>query len=111
MAWVGRAGFATYEVNHTRRTGWIVAPLMLVEALLAVVLAVRPPVGVSAPTVWVACGLLGIIWLSTAVLQVPMHRRLLHGFDAAAHRRLVSSNWIRTYAWTVRGILAIGWLW
>jgi hypothetical protein len=59
---------------------------------------------------WVACGLVGIIWLSTAFLQVPMRRRLAAGFDDDAHRRLVSLNWIRTTAWSVRGLLALSWL-
>lgn len=110
LARVGRGGFAGYEASHVRRTTWVVAPPMLVEAVLAVVLAVRPPVGVPKVAAWVAFGLLGIIWLSTAFLQVPMHRRLAAGFDDDAHRRLVSLNWIRTTAWSVRGLLVLSWL-
>ena len=107
MARVGWEGFARYEASHTWRTTWVVAPPMVVEAALAVVLALRPPVGVSAAAAWVACGLVAVIWLSTAFLLVPLHRRLAIGFDGDAHRRLVSLNWIRTLAWSSRGLLAL----
>jgi hypothetical protein len=36
-----------------------------------------------------------------------MHRRLEQGFDLAAHRQLVRGNWIRTIAWSLRGLLAV----
>ena len=39
--------------------------------------------------------------------SVPMHERLGRGFDPAAHRRLVATNWIRTIAWTARGALVL----
>ena len=52
-------------------------------------------------------GLLAVIWLSTALIQVPLHQRLGGGFDAEVHSRLVTSNWIRTVAWTLRGLLAV----
>jgi hypothetical protein len=51
--------------------------------------------------------LLAVIWLSTFFAQVPLHARLAKGFDAVTHRRLVLSNWLRTAAWTGRGILAL----
>jgi len=38
---------------------------------------------------------------------VPLHGRLARGFDAIAHRRLVSTNWVRTGGWSVRGVLAL----
>ena len=41
------------------------------------------------------------------LLQVPQHRILEGGFDPAAHRFLVSSNWVRTIAWTARGVVAL----
>ena len=51
-------------------------------------------------TPWIGFALVGIIWITTALLQVPMHGRLARGFSQAAHRRRVSSNWIRTIAWS-----------
>ena len=51
--------------------------------------------------------LLAVIWASTAFLQVPCHKRLEQGLEWAAASRLVRTNWIRTMAWTARGVLAI----
>jgi hypothetical protein len=51
--------------------------------------------------------LVSVIWMSTWIWQVPAHRRLDAGFDAAAHRRLTRTNWMRTAAWTARSAIAV----
>jgi hypothetical protein len=38
---------------------------------------------------------------------VPLHAKLGHGRDEAALRKLVSTNWIRTAAWSARLPLAL----
>ena len=55
---------------------------------------------------WCGLGLLAVAWVSTGLWQVPAHRRLAGGFDAVTHRRLVRTNWVRTVAWSARGIIA-----
>jgi hypothetical protein len=52
-------------------------------------------------------GLVGVVWASTFLVQVPMHERLSSGRGASAHTRLLMTNWIRTVAWTLRGGLVI----
>jgi len=106
---VGREGFAAYEKAHTRLTGWVVTPPMLVELATAVALALWRPAVLPTAWVWISLALVVAIWLMTASLQIPAHRRLLAGFDAGVHRRLVRSNWLRTAAWTARGAIAL-WL-
>jgi hypothetical protein len=64
---VGKAEFAGYERQHTRRTGWVVGGPMLLEMALALLLAWSPG-GLAA---WCGLGLLGVVWLSTALGQVP----------------------------------------
>jgi hypothetical protein len=103
---VGREGFAAYEREHTRLTGWAVTPPMLVELTTAVALVLWRP---AAPLVWIGLALVVAIWLMTTFLQMPAHRRLLAGFDAGVHRSLVRSNWLRTAAWTARAAVAL-WL-
>jgi ABC-type bacteriocin/lantibiotic exporter with double-glycine peptidase domain len=56
---------------------------------------------------WIGLALVGVIWISTWLWQVPAHRRLEAGFDAAAHRRLTRTNWVRAAAWTVRSVIAL----
>lgn len=97
--------FAACHRRHLSLVTWIVAPAMLVELATGLLLAWAPPPGLSPWTTTAGLVLLAIIWLSTALVQVPGHNRLRHGFDAAAHRQLVASNWIRTGAWSARALL------
>lgn len=107
FAGVSQERFAEYEVAHTQRTGWVVGPPMLVEMGTAIALVLWRPEAIPTLAAWMALALLGVTWLSTLLQQVPAHRELLSGFDAASHRRLVRTNWIRTVAWTIRGGLSV----
>ena len=99
--------FAGFAAEHQRRTSLVVVPLMFAEAGTALALLVAPPLGLGRGPLWLGLLLLVVIWLSTALLQVPLHRRLSNGRDGTAIRRLVASNWLRTTAWTARGALAL----
>ena len=70
----------------------VVAPLMLLEAGTALLLVFAPPPEVSYLLIWGGAALLAIIWLSTALLQIPLHRRLSAGWDPQAARRLVATQ-------------------
>ncbi len=97
--------FVAFEAAHQKRITPVVGSLMVVEA------------GCAAGLLWVLPGwatgvgmfLLLVVWGVTAGVSVPCHRVLAKGYDGAAHRRLVRTNWWRTAAWTARGALA-GWL-
>lgn len=104
---VGREGFILYSERHSSRTTLIVGPLMLVEITTGVLLLFSRPDGVTFLAALVGMVLISGIWVSTALLQVPEHRILGGGFDVRAHRRLVGGNWLRTVAWTLRGILVV----
>jgi len=105
---VGIQAFDTYESHHTRLTGWVVAPPMLLELLTALLLIWFRPATIPAFVVWLGLTLLAVIWLSTAFIQVPLHNSLSLGFDPKAYRKLVKSNWLRTVAWSARGLLVLG---
>lgn len=107
MARFERENFAAHEKEHCDRTGWVVVPLMLGEIFTFALLLLE---GVRSNTFLLSGVLLGVIWASTFLLQVPLHRALLQGWNAKSHRQLVASNWIRTTAWTGRAIL-LSWLW
>lgn len=102
----GRDGFASLMAAHQRRTTFLVAPLMSVEAIAAIMLVARPIPGLILPAV-TGLLLLMIVWGSTALLQVPAHRRLLGGYDRHTIDRLVDLNWVRTAAWTARAVVAL----
>jgi hypothetical protein len=107
MGRVGVEHFTAYEQAHVSRIGPIVGPIMLIEAGSGLLLLVFGGEAFRGPAFVAAFALLVLIWLSTFLLQVPLHGRLSKGFDAAAHASLVRTNWIRTLAWSVRGGLLL----
>lgn len=104
---VGQASYATYQAEHMRRITWVVAPLMTVELGTALLLVWTPPLGLPPWMAWVGFTLVLFIWGTTGLVQVPLHSRLTEGFDAAAHRRLVRTNWLRTVFWILRAALVL----
>lgn len=103
----GAAAFAEYESRHTALTTLVVGPPMLMELAGAALLMFMRPPGIAGWAVWAGLALVGVIWASTALLQVPRHGELASGFTEAAHGALVATNWIRTAAWTLRVPLAL----
>jgi len=96
---------ADAAADHQWRISWVVGPLMAVEGVTALVLLVDRPEMLSPLGAWAAAALLGVALLSTVLVQVPLHRRLAEGHDPVAGRRLVATNWVRTAAWTARGLV------
>lgn len=107
MDMVGEDRFFNYHRSHTRWTTLAVAPAMLVELGLALVVAWFLP---RHPLAWAGLGLIVAVWFSTFLIQVPMHAKLsADGYDPLTVRRLVRTNWLRTIAWTLRGV-ACAWM-
>lgn len=106
FALVGAEGYPTYQRAHMNRITWIVAPAMIAEALLAALLVITPLAPQARPLAWLAIIPLAVIWGSTAAIQAPMHARLVNRADPRLQEALVATNWVRTAAWTARGVLA-----
>ena len=79
MARVPVSEFAAYEHEHQNRTTFVVAPTMLLEALTAAMLLVVVPPGSGRILPAIGITLLAVIWLSTFLVQVPLHTRLAGG--------------------------------
>ena len=107
FAGVGEAGWAAYEAAHQSRITAVVGPLMVLELATAVWLVLDRPAALPAWAVVAGAALVGVIWASTAFVQVPLHAALGGAFDGDAHARLVATNWVRTAAWTARGALVL----
>ncbi len=93
--------------THSRLITPVVGPLMATEGVTALVLLASPPDGVNWLLLLVAAGLLGVALLSTVLFSVPQHAALAKGHDPNAAARLIRTNWIRTVAWTARGLLLV----
>jgi hypothetical protein len=111
FAAVGADAFRAYESAHQTRITMVVAPLMVAELATAVLLVWQVPQGIPPWIPLVGLVLVGVIWLSTTLIQVPLHGALGKTFDADVHRRLVRTNWIRTLSWTARSALVIWMAW
>ncbi len=107
FSYADRATYPDFAAAHSRLITLVVGPAMLVELVTAVWLVVDRPEVLSARMAWAGLALVGVIWASTAVLQVPMHNQLASGYDVRAHGWLVTSNWIRTAAWTARAVAMV----
>ena len=104
---VGKDYFCAYELNHQRLTTWVVAPLMLVELFTAVLLIWYNPLEIGLTPLLIGMVLVIAIWLITFIVQVPQHASLVSSYDPIVQRRLVKYNWLRTVAWTARGLLVM----
>ena len=107
FALVGRDRFPEYARGHQRRIAPVVGIAMTVEAATAVLLLHFTPAGVDRSLLVVGAVLLLPIWLSTALLQMPVHRRLSAGYDDRAASRLVTTNWLRTSLWSARSVVIL----
>lgn len=94
-----------YASANVRVTATLAVPVMAAEMAAAALIAHRG----SVPTAEAAIGLglLALAWLSTACVQLPLHRRIIAGDGAAALALLVRTNWIRTLTWTARAVLSL----
>jgi hypothetical protein len=107
---VGRDGFVAYEAAHSARITAVIALPWAVQGVTTAALLLSSPDGLPRWLVWVAAVLAAVPVAATVLASVPAHTVLGGGFDAAAHARLVSTNWWRTAAWTAHGGVAIAML-
>lgn len=92
-------------VDHQRRITPVVGPFVAAESVTALILLVDRPPTMGTLAAWTAAALLGVALLSTIAIQVPVHGRLAEGHDDELARRLITTNWLRTAAWTARGLI------
>lgn len=96
---IEEASFLAFHKHHTASITVIVMPLMLAELVLGFYLARQFQWFYLLPLL-----LVFLIWLSTFLIQVPIHNQLGSGKDAVLIQKLVKTNWIRTILWTTKAI-------
>ena len=109
LQFLDRAGFQRGHAFHTTAISFLVGPAMLLELAIAVWIAWR-----RGPSQWpssAGLALVALIWGVTFLVMVPLHERLQNGgFEQDTHAALCRWNWVRTAAWTARGLIALVWL-
>jgi hypothetical protein len=89
---------------HQQRITLITLPLMVSEIILAVyVLNQSQNIYTNSSLI-----LVGLIWLSTFFIQVPLHEKLLKSKEPILIAKLVKTNWIRTFLWSFK-LMILGW--
>ncbi len=108
-AYVSSDDLPKYQQFHVRRTTFVVFPMMITELIGGALLLLREWQGeLQNFAIW-GMVLLGAIWLSTLLLQIPRHNRIgkADTEDLPIHS-MVLTNWIRTFAWSGRlALLAV----
>ncbi len=105
---VGEEAWPAYHRRHCARMSWLVGPLMAVEALAAALLLTDAWQRGDRAALETAGALLVLVHgASTAFVQMPLHAALGRGFDRRRIALLVSTNWVRTLAWSARAWIAV----
>jgi hypothetical protein len=104
---VGQEHFAAYVRANNRAATWPTIVPALLLLLSSVMLVVQRPGFVWPSEAIAGLGLNLVALLSTFVWQRPLHSRLAEsGYDDAAVRRLIATNWIRTIGHWLIALLA-----
>jgi hypothetical protein len=94
--------FTHWHADYTRRIGWVVGPLMVVELITGAMWCFGEPIRWEP---WVGAGLILAVWGSTAMIQVPLHAKLSQRWSSPVAHRLLHTNALRTLLWSLRGCL------
>lgn len=105
---VEKKDFVNYHKSHVKRITPIVSSIMTLEACIAVLLLMIPTNDTNKGLALINLLFLAGIWLSTALLQLPMHNKLNILNNSQTINQLIISNWSRTVLWSLKGFL--GWV-
>jgi hypothetical protein len=125
LARTPEADFPAAHKRHCRALSWIAPVPMVADLVLGVGApwwffftfgsgALQVP---QTPAEWLLVSSLSLgfaasvlAWVSTFLIQVPLHRRLESGYNSDALSTLLRTNWIRTGAWGLKTlILGVAW--
>lgn len=102
--------FRSFEAEHQRRITWVVGPLMAVEGISVLLVFFWRPASIPFALA-LGGGIAEAIAIGvTVMISAPTHGRMATTGDMDLLDRLITTNWIRTAAWTARGAIAIAML-
>ena len=97
----------TVAGEHQSRTAWVVGAPMGIEGVTTLWLMFDRPAGVPWVLAWAGGACVAVALLCTVLLSVPRHARMAETPDARVGRELVLTNWSRTVAWSLHGIIGV----
>ncbi len=100
---VNNESFKEFSHFHQHNMTKVVAPIMIVELVSAFLL-----IYLNTNSLTIVNFLSVItIWLITAFISVPIHKSLVLKKDYKLIDRLVYTNWLRTYLWSLRSFVLL----
>ena len=94
--------FSLYHRSYVNKISFIAAPLMFLEFIISIQLLISIKSYLAMATLLLVCA----IFLTTLFLQVPIHEKLKLKADDKLFKKLISTNWIRTFLWFVKCIIS-----
>ena len=107
MKYIPKDRFPEYHNFHSIRISILAIPLMFAELFTSIILLYQNLNNAIQTIFIVNLILVLMIWLSTFLIQVPLHNVLSKEKNTEKLSKLIFSNWIRTILWTARSILMI----
>ena len=93
------ADFENYHSDYTNRMGFVVGPIMMLELIFVILLLTNHNFDNNIIVITISTLL---IWVSTFFIQVPIHKKIAYKKDLRKIKKLISTNLIRTFLWTVK---------
>ena len=97
------SNFTFYHYHYTSYISFIAAPAMIVELIIAIMIFFNIQSLLSALNL----SIIVILFISTFLIQVPIHNKLKFEGSIILFKKLVLSNIIRTILWLAKCIISI----
>ena len=107
MRFIPKERFVEYHNFHSIRISFIAIPLMVTELGTSLILFYQNYNNAIQTIFLINLVIVALIWLSTFLIQVPLHNALSKEKQSEKLSKLICTNWIRTILWTARSILMI----
>ena len=107
MRFIPKERFVEYHNFHSIRISFLAMPLMLTELGTSLMLFYQNYNNAIQTIFLINLVIVVLIWLSTFLIQVPLHNALSKEKRSEKLSKLICTNWIRTILWTARSILMI----
>ena len=97
------SNFTFYHYHYTSYISFIAAPAMIAEFIIAIMIFLNIQSLLSALNL----SIIVILFISTFLIQVPIHNKLKFEGSIILFKKLVLSNIIRTILWLSKCIISI----
>ena len=104
---ISKDKFPAYHNFHSIRISILAMPLMFGELVTSIMLWYQNFNNAIQTVFLINLIIVLLIWLSTFLIQVPLHNALSKEKNTEEISKLICTNWIRTILWTSRSILMI----